>query len=283
MIWINGQLKSEDTMVASPMDRGLLLGDGLFETIKIKNGHPIFLTEHLCRMQVSADELDLPINRKALRQGVKDLLSMVDPETIASARITVSRGPGPRGLSPIRSDAQFPVAMITLGKNLGQRDQQKPDRLIEAPFRRSASAISSRMKTLSYIDHLHSKAHAEAHEAADCIYLNERGQVTCTTMANLFVKVEDGYLTPPLSAGILPGIVRERLLHFAPKQDVKLRVRHLRRDDLIGRVIYRTNSLIGVREAWFDAGLGMPEPKAQTKDSALHELYLAAEEEDLIR
>ncbi|MEM9989978.1 MAG: aminotransferase class IV, partial [Pseudomonadota bacterium] len=63
MIWLNGHIVENDALAFPANDRGPLLGDGLFETIKIDQGRPLFLTEHLCRMQVSAREMQLPLNR----------------------------------------------------------------------------------------------------------------------------------------------------------------------------------------------------------------------------
>ncbi|MEM9988947.1 MAG: aminotransferase class IV [Pseudomonadota bacterium] len=281
MIWLNGEIVEDNSLAFAANDRGALLGDGLFETIKIDQGRPLFLTEHLCRMQVSARDLNLPIDRAYLRKGMEALLKHERAEKLGSARITVSRGPGPRGLSPIPMDQQRPTMMITVAPKSVEPPKEKsvaPDRLLLAPFIRSSGSPLVRMKTLSYGDNIAAKAWADAQGAADVIFLNENGAVTSTAMSNLFVEAEGGFLTPPLSAGILPGIVRELILHQAKAAGVKVQVKQLVQSDLWGRRLFRTNSLLGVRPAWFDHRQGAEQ--IEGGDNPLQDLYLAAELEE---
>ncbi|MEM9421603.1 MAG: aminotransferase class IV [Pseudomonadota bacterium] len=279
--WVNGHLRPDDTSVAGMADRGFLLGDGLFETIKVSGKRPLFLTEHLCRLAVAAQEIGLPVDRSALREGLFALIKAADGP-VSSARITVSRGPGPRGMAPIPMDDQSPISMITVVQDLpgvkAAQSPASPDRLLVAPFVRSSGSHTARMKTLSYADNLAAKAWATNEGAADVIFLNERGDVTSTTMANLFVETSDGFITPPLSAGILPGIVREVLLRTAPRHGVNIQVKRLSMGDLWSRRLFRTNSLLGVRPAWLDYGRGAKAP-VDKDDGILTTLYRTAERE----
>lgn len=281
-LWCNGKLMADDAPLAGASDRGLLLGDGLFETVKIVDQQPLFLTEHLCRMAVAAQELALPVNRKALRSGLSELLAdaAAAGHPVGSARITVSRGGGPRGLSPIPMSEQRPLALITIAPPapIGGMGGTL-DRLVMAPFIRAAASPSSRMKTLSYADNLAAKAWAEDQNAADAVFVNEHGHVACTTMANLFVKTDRGFATPPLSAGVLPGIVRQTLLKVAPHHGIKIEVRTLSVGDLWGQAIYRTNSLMGVKPAWLHHGAGA-HPPSGPMDTTLADLYQAAEQDE---
>ena len=97
MIWHDGNIVDEDTPVALAGDRGLLLGDGLFETLKVVRGKALFLAKHLARLYVAGAEIGLPVNRRALREGVQELLAAAKAGN-GALRITVTRGPGPRGL-----------------------------------------------------------------------------------------------------------------------------------------------------------------------------------------
>ncbi|WOI53556.1 aminotransferase class IV [Parvularcula sp. LCG005] len=277
-IWVNGEIVEADARVAQASDRGLLLGDGLFETIKIDRGRAVFLTEHLCRLQVSARELNLPVERDTLRAGLLDLMDKTDEE-VGAARITVTRGPGPRGLLPIPVEDQSPTIVISLSPATAQHFNPEPDRLLPAPFIRSSGAPTSRMKTLSYTDNLAARAFAAEQAAADVVFTNEFGDVASTSMANLFVETDTGLVTPPLTAGILPGIVRAMILRYAARQHVPVTVRRLQPNDLWGRRLYRTNSLIGVRPAWFDGG-GWTEGPVNRSNGMIEDLYALAEKED---
>ncbi|MEM9234500.1 MAG: aminotransferase class IV [Pseudomonadota bacterium] len=277
MIWRDGQLIDDDCPVLHASDRGVLLGDGLFETIKVSKGRALFLAKHMARMQVAGSEMGLRINRQALRQGVQDLLT-AQGASEGALRITVTRGPGPRGLSPIPQPDQQPVSMIAFhAAGPEAPPQEHPDRLVSAPFVRPAGALSSRHKTLSYADNLAAMAYAREERAADALFFNERGEVACTTMANIFIRTGIGYMTPPLSAGILPGIVRSVLLDEAAAGGVNIEIRPLTADDLRDRLLFRTNSLLGVRPAWYDDRTSTLRPAIDEDEGMLDGLYRLAE------
>ena len=61
MIWLNGRLVAREQAHIDPADRGLLLGDGLFETLRAYRGHVFKLEEHLQRMAQGAAELGIPL------------------------------------------------------------------------------------------------------------------------------------------------------------------------------------------------------------------------------
>ena len=206
MIWVNGEIRSGDDPIIRAQDRGLLIGDGLFETVKVKAGKPVFLTEHLCRLAISARELALPIDRQEVREGVMALLR-ASPEVVGSVRITLTRGVGPRGLSPSRGQGQTPEIFITTAPESPYLEpkEEMGDRLLMAPHIRVSGAVTSRMKTLSYTDSLVVKGWAETKGAADAIFVNERDEVTCTTMANLFVQMEESLSHPPIKCWGVAG------------------------------------------------------------------------------
>ena len=119
MYWLNGKICNEVEPTHRPDDRGLLLGDGLFETIRLRDGKALFLTDHLSRLTVSAKELDIPIERKAIRYGLRDLMDAhgTKKRDLGSARITITRGPAPRGMGPIAAENQKPHMMICVSKS----------------------------------------------------------------------------------------------------------------------------------------------------------------------
>lgn len=273
MIWVNGQLVSGAPKVVDALDRGFLLGDGIFETLKVSRGRAMFLNRHLARLQGAANALRLPVDLHQVRGGVAEILA-TEAATSGALRITVSRGTGPRGLAPIPRADQSPVVLIAFTPASPGPDAL--DRLVPAPFIRASAAITARYKTLSYADNLAAIAHAEREGAADVLFVNERGEVSSTAMANIFVRTERGYLTPPLASGILPGIVRSVLLDEAAGAGIKVEVRPLTIDEVKGRLLFRTNSLLGVRRAWFDDDGGVP-PAFRADDAVLGGLYRTAQ------
>ena len=122
------------------------------------------------------------------------------------------------------------------------------------------------------MDNLAAKRYGIERSADDVVFLNENDEVASTTMANIFVETDKGFVTPPLAAGILPGITRDAILREAAATGAPVVSAPLLREDLLGCRLYRTNSLIGVRPAWLDEGRMTPKP-SMPKSSLLVELY----------
>src|SRR5215211_7076801 len=97
-VWVNGRIGPAGAPVLTAFDRGFQLGDGVFETLRARGGHPTELAQHANRMRTSAAGLgiDLPEDLEdRLRNAIAELLTVEDlagPLADASVRVTVSRG-----------------------------------------------------------------------------------------------------------------------------------------------------------------------------------------------
>lgn len=219
-------------------DRGLTLGDGLFETIAVFGGRPAALDAHLDRMVQAAAEIRLPVDRDMLGAEVAALAGEGGDAVI---RLTVTRGGGARGLAipevseptVIATRAPFPHA--TLGA---------PIRLATVAVRRNPTSFASRAKTLSYLDSVLAYDAARSAGADDALMLNVHGRAASTSMANLFALFGRTLVTPPISEGVLPGIMRRLVLEIAPALDLTPQERPLTRADLGGAdAVFATNSV----------------------------------------
>lgn len=216
-------------------DRGLLLGDGLFETMLAQDGVLPHLAAHLDRMAAGCAALDLPFDRAA----AEALCREAAPATGRFAvRLTLTAGSGGRGLDRPEAPAPrlfaraAPVAPVAT-----------PARLILARTRRNEGSPAARLKTLSYLDNVLARNEARAAGADEAAMLNNRGELACAAAANLFW-IEDGRLfTPRLECGVLAGITRARLMAAHPVQEVAAGAEALDRAE----AVFLTNSLIGVR------------------------------------
>ncbi|MBB4657745.1 aminotransferase class IV [Parvularcula dongshanensis] len=269
MIWADGAVVAEDALVFAANDRGATLGDGLFETLKAVEGRPVFLSDHLERMAASSALLDLPFDEAAARAGVAAVLE--GRAGLASVRITLSRGPGPRGTAPIPRAEQRPVLVVASAPMAASPGG--PIRLALAATRRNEWSLASRMKTLSYQDMILARAEAARAGADDALVLNTAGRPVCTTIGNLWLRTREGFATPPVGEGVLPGIVRSRLLAAAPSAGIEVEVRPLLMEEVESGTLFRTNSLTGVQPA----GLSLP----PSSDNPLGRLYDVLEREAL--
>ena len=244
-VWLNGRIVEEDAARIDPRDRGFLLGDGLFETMRAAGGRVPLLSRHLARLRAAAAVLDLPLplDEAALAAACRALLARQGLAD-AALRLSVSRGPGPRGLlPPERVTPTFLLAAFPL------HPPRTPARaaMVEGMRRNEHSPIS-RLKTLGYLDGILALQEARAAGADEAILRNTAGRLACAAAANLFVIEAGRLLTPGLDEGVLPGITRGLVLELAPRIGVPvletaLVPEHLARAE--GLLV--TSSLAGIR------------------------------------
>lgn len=200
-LWLNGKLIGEQEARLDVSERGFLLGDGVFETLPVFNGVAIDLVAHIDRLAAALSVLGLGIARSGIERAVEAVISS-HPGTNAILRITVSRGPGGRGLGAEGAD---PTLLVTLSPWQRGALFQTVD-LITSTIRRNEHSLASRIKSLSYIDNILAAREASHRNAGDALMLNGDGRVACTTVANVVVVTRTGLETPAPAEGALPGI-----------------------------------------------------------------------------
>ena len=250
-IWFNGSLKENKAPLLRGDDRACLLGDGLFETILCRDGVPIFFDDHMQRLEQSARQIGLaiPYTGQDLRKAITDLwqkLTADEERSLARARISLLRGPGGAGLLPSQKATAQANIMVQL---IPYHPVTQPSlSLMVAETRRNHASPASRMKTLSYMDNILARMEAEAVDADDALMLNGRDEVACLTIANIFSLRPDGcVVTPPLAAGILPGIVRAKILILADRVGIKLVERSQTVEEFFSGYCFASNSLMGLQ------------------------------------
>jgi branched-chain amino acid aminotransferase len=209
ILWLNGALLPAEMARIEPADRGLTLGDGVFETIRMLDDQVMHLARHLARLRAGAAVLGIPVvwSDAALGQAIA---AVAQAEGLANAavRLTLTRGPASRGVLP--AGETHPTMLVTAGA-LPLR--APPARTIfAASTRRNQHSPLSRIKSLNYLDNIIARREAAAQGADDAILLDTRGHLAESTVANLFVVLNEMIFTPPIADGALPGITRVRLL-----------------------------------------------------------------------
>jgi len=208
-LWLNGRLVPGELARLDPRDRGFTLGDGLFETIRLEDGWIGYLERHLERLRQGAEFLGIPLHwtDAEIETGLNALVA-AEHLSDASFRITLSRGPGERGITP--PAVPTPTLLIASGK---LPPPGPPLRMVIATVtRRNEASPLSRLKTLNYLDNILARREALARDADDAILLNTRGLVAEASIANLFVLSSGVLKTPPIADGALPGIMRRALI-----------------------------------------------------------------------
>ncbi len=205
-VYLNGDVVAADQARIDPTDRGLTLGDGVFETIAVAGGVPKRLSAHLERLRYGLEFLgfaEAPIDRE-LTSAVELVIAANGLEG-GLLRLTISRGPAARGLIPPKTET--PTVLVTAAP-AGPPDPPPVRAIIAAATRRNEYSPLARLKTVNYLDNVIAAAEAAERGADDAILLNTAGRLAETTVANVFVVIEGRILTPPVADGALPGVVR---------------------------------------------------------------------------
>jgi branched-chain amino acid aminotransferase len=207
---MNGDLFPDDEARISVFDHGLVVGDGVFETIKVTNGEPFALTRHLARLSRSAtglglDEPDLD----QIRAGALAVIESSGPMALARLRITVTGGISPLGSERGNSPVTAIVAMAPAKPPTPTVD------VTMVPWPRNERGALAGLKTTSYGENVRALAYAAAHGGSEAIFANTAGGLCEGTGSNVFVVSAGRLLTPPLAAGCLAGVTRALVIEWA--------------------------------------------------------------------
>lgn len=204
---LNGALlKAADARIA-PGDRGFTLGDGLFETLRVRDGAILRLPAHLARLARGAEVLGLPLPATGLADAL-EATRAANGLSDGVLRLTVTRGEGPRGVLPPARPT--PTVLVTAAP---MAPPAPPARLVIASgTRRNERSPLSGVKSLNYLDNILARQEAAAAGADDAILLNTRDRVAETSIANVFAVIDGRLVTPPLADGALPGVMRAAVL-----------------------------------------------------------------------
>ena len=234
--WINrggpGGTWGEPNALSVPCDaRGLLLGEGVFETVLLLDGRPHWLAAHIGRWRQSAALLSLaqPPETTAISNLLAEAVARSGIRN-GALRLNWCRGSGPRGLQAPAPEAGEPAQHVLWLQLSEAQPRFDPVRVIvSASEVRSATSLLSRCKSFGYGSALIARRQADLAGADDALLPSSAGGLCCGTSANLLVRSGgDRWLTPPLKSGCLPGIMRQRALELKLASEAEISERDLR-------------------------------------------------------
>jgi len=227
-IHLNGRLIEESVARIDPADRGFLLADGLFETLRVYDGQPFMLEAHLARLAQGAAALGLPM-------PPTEVIARAAGETLgangfrqASLRITLTRGAGQRGLLP---PAKPLPTLLVVGHPLGRPPPAALTAQISS-IRRNERSPLSRLKSLAYLDNVLALREAASAGFDEALMLNAAGRLAGGSRSNLFLVLAGELVTPPPSEGVLAGIVRGAVLDLSHEAGIAAREAQLTLSDV---------------------------------------------------
>jgi branched-chain amino acid aminotransferase len=270
IVWCNGRLVPAAEARLSPIDHGLMVGDGVFETLRVHRGIPFAWRRHIARLGVSAAGLELPMPEPQVLRDAADQVIAANGLADARLRITITGGPG--GAGSHRGDE--PPTVLVVAVAIEQRPFVVD--LVTLPWPRNELSAVAGIKTISYAENVRALLYAKRHGADDGLFCDTRGRVCEATSANVFVVRERHVRTPSLDAGCLPGVTRALLLEACERLAIRAEEADLTTDDVRDAdEALLSSSVAGVRAVRSLDGaplLAAPGPVTTALRAALDEL-----------
>lgn len=248
-VWLNGNIIDQEDAHIAVTDRGLLLGDGIFETMRAHRGRVAWLDRHHERLKSHAELTgfipDLLPDISEIADAVGLLCAEFDGED-AVIRLTVTRGSGPRGLLPPAEC--HPTVMMTAAHFAKPAQDNGLVLATSKQVRRNPWSIANRIKSVNYLDNIAARREAAASGADEALVLSVDGSVAETTIANLFGVRDGAFYTPPADNGILPGLARQFVIDWCNDLDVVVHETSILPNELSSmESVFVCNALQGIR------------------------------------
>jgi branched-chain amino acid aminotransferase len=224
----NDDICDASAKVLSPGQVGVLAGWGVFSTVKVTGGVLFEFERHWARMAKDAVLLRIPFPKdpETLRKRLLDLVQ-ANKASEATLRVAVIRNRGGTWEGP-GNDRDFDVVALTTGlKSWGEGV-----RLSIHPQARHSQCAFAGTKILSWSMNLAWVEEAQQRGFDEVILLNERGEVSECTSANVFIAEGNHVWTPPLDSGCLPGVTRDVILEEIRVPGIEIGERPLMPADL---------------------------------------------------
>ena len=234
---VNGRIAPEHEAVISVFDHGFLYGEGIYETMRTYHRRPFLYDRHMRRLRRSARmiELPLPFTDEELAAQIRDTQAMARIDGEAYIRVLVTRGIGELTYDPKATPNPSIVIIVKPQVDPAPQVYEEGVRVVIVDIvRNHPDSVNPMIKSNNLMNCALAMQEAIRQNAFEGVMRNYRGELTECTTSNLFIVRDKVALTPPLEAGLLPGITREFLFDIGKDAGVEVREEVMRDEDLFG-------------------------------------------------
>jgi branched-chain amino acid aminotransferase len=236
-VYVNGRITDGREAVVSVFDHGFLYGEGVYETLRTYNRRLFLFDRHVQRLRRSASmiALHLTFSDDQLLAAVTATMDHAAFGGEAYVRVLVTRGVGELTYDPQATPAHTLVIIVKPQVDppaAAYRDGVSV--AIVDIVRNHPGSVNPKIKSNNLMNNALAMQEALRRGAFEGVMRNYRGELTECTTANLFIVKDGAVMTPPIDAGLLPGITREFIFEIGAALGISVREAVLRDDDLYG-------------------------------------------------
>jgi branched-chain amino acid aminotransferase len=233
---VNGRISGERDATISIFDHGFLYGEGVYETLRTYNRQPFLYDRHLRRLRRSAEMivLDVPFTDERLADQIKETIAAANlGASEAYIRVLLTRGIGELTYDPKATPNPSVVIIIKPHVDPPAAAYEKGVKVCLSPILRNhPGSVNPMIKSNNLLNNALAMQEALRRGGTEAIMRNYRGELTECTQSNFFIVKNGAALTPPLDAGLLPGITREFVFEIGRARGIEVRDQVLRDNDL---------------------------------------------------
>ena len=235
-ISVNGHISDAAHAVVPVFDHGFLFGEGVYETLRTYHAVPFLYDRHLRRLRQSAALMALPVpftDADVLAEIHRTMAAHAGALPEAYIRILLTRGVGDLSYNPATCPAPTVVIIVKPFQGHPERTFTQGIRVSLVSIRRNHPlALNPMIKSNNLINNALAMQEAIRSDAEEALMRNQSGEIVECSQSNFFLVRDGAVLTPPLAAGLLPGITRELVMELADELGVPAREERLTPDDL---------------------------------------------------
>ncbi len=238
--WINGQ----PAACIALADRGLAYGDGLFETIKVREGRALLLERHLERLQDGCQRLAIPCDIGMLRAELQAYMQQLGQGV---CKLILTRGAGQRGYASPNPCMPQRILQASSTPQWPSTHAVEGIRLFACQLRLAQQPLLAGLKHLNRLEQVLARAEWSDPAYAEGLLLDQQGHIVDGVFSNIFIVHKQQLLTPDLTRCGVAGVMRAELLARAQASGLSVQImditlQHLQQAD----EVFTSNSLYGI-------------------------------------
>jgi branched-chain amino acid aminotransferase len=238
---VNGRVFDQEHAVISVFDHGFLYGEGVYETLRTYNGQPFLFDRHMRRLHKSAGmlALSIPLTDAEIDARCRETMRTAGlgegRDREAYIRVLVTRGIGELTYDPAATPNPSIVVIVKPNVDPAREVFERGVRVsLVGVVRNHPGSVNPLIKSNNLLNNALAMQEAFRRGGFEGVMRNYKGELAECTQSNLFIVKDGAALTPPIDAGLLPGITREFLFDVGAEAGIPVREALLRDADLFG-------------------------------------------------